>query len=581
MSETKSKNTSYNIEKIPPSSGSEGIFVQVNCCKNLDCDNFNVPIEAPDKSAVFKTCGNDYVLNRQYDNDGQIRFQCLKCSNWYTLYNNQSIYDEYLGISGYFDRMSRANICNSSECKNYYLKVEEHPDAYYKNGKTKFGLQKYKCKSCLGNFTEYDNKNKTWLGQKAHHKNRMIFKLLMSQVSLRSVIDATEIGTKTLYDKIDFFYEQCRKFNQHQEGKIKRRNLKSLRISSDHQFYQTNWRARGDDEYNTQLYNLSSADNNSGYVFVSSLNFDQAGISDAINKDAQLIGDTNKPVPLRKHARYILDHDFDNNPDLDSESPVKGRVRGKPTKGIQVYKNYTMFAHFYHLRELLGNTKYLTLYNDFDPVLPSVINSVFVDRLEDKTMEAYALSFDYHFSGASMKKKEKMREDARIVFENIKDGNQELKHLSEFEAKCRLIELNFDNPFVNKKQKWHYHPTPGAEEMGKRIWWITERNGVGIEDVSGDIITASNNGVDRFFQTCRRKLSFFERTNKKVALQKDKQKNWSQYGAYDPAMLVKLLEIMRVYYNFVKRKDIKQTPAQKLGIVKRGYDITDILYFKG
>ena len=68
---------------------------------------------------------------------------------------------------------------------------------------------------------------------------------------------------------------------------------------------------------------------------------------------------------------------------------------------------------------------------------------------------------------------------------------------------------------------------------------------------------------------------------KEVGSQKDKQKNWSQYGAYDPAILVKLLEIMRVYYNFVKRKGIKDTPAQKLVIVKKGYDITDILYFKG
>ena len=48
----------------------------------------------------------------------------------------------------------------------------------------------------------------------------MIFKLLMSQVSLRSIIDATEIGTKTLYDKIDFFYDQCRKFSQAKEKKI-------------------------------------------------------------------------------------------------------------------------------------------------------------------------------------------------------------------------------------------------------------------------------------------------------------------------------------------------------------------------
>lgn len=580
MSDKSVKNPSYNLEKLPPCSNLGGFKIQVNCCKNPDCDNFNIPIEPSSESEAFSACENAYKLSHDRKKN-EIRFQCLKCLNWATIYNNKSIYYEYLGISGYFDRMSRANICRNPLCKSYYLEVEEHPDAYFKNGKTKIGLQKYKCKSCRVNFTEYDRKHKTWKGQTVHHKNRMIFKLLMSQVSLRSIIDATEIGTKTLYDKIDFFYDQCRKFSQAKEKKISKMKFKSLKISSDHQFYQTNWRAKGDNEYNTQLYNLSSADNNSGYVFISSLNFDPNAISDAVNQDAHLINDLDKPNSLRRHARYILENDYDTNAELDKESPVKSKVRGKSTMGIQVYKNYTMFAHFIHLREMLGNTKYLTLYNDFDSVLSSIMGSVFVDRIENNTLEAYALSFDYHSKGKSLTEREELREMAQRDFDRIKDSQPELKYLSEFEAKCRLVELNFDNPYINNKQKWHYHPTPGAEEVGKRIWWITEREGVDISDISGDIIIANNYGVDRFFQTCRRKLSFFERTNKKVALQKDKQRNWSQYGAYDPAILVKLLEIMRVYYNFVKRKDIKDTPAQKLGIVKKGYDITDILHFKG
>lgn len=575
MSGIKSKKQNYNSEKLPPCSG----FVQVNSCKNPNCDNYNISIEPDLKSKAFSNCGNDYSLNLNHDTN-EIRFQCLKCKSWATIYNNQAIYDEYLGISGYFDKMSRSNICRNDKCKNYYLQAEDHPDAYYKNGKTKTGLQKYKCKSCLSNFTEYDRISKTWNKQKTHHKNRMIFKLLVSQVSLRSIIDATEIGTSTIYAKINFFYEQCRKFSQAKEKKILNSNFHSLNISSDHQFYQTNWRAKGDDEYNVQLYNLSSADNNSGYVFVSSLNFDPEAISDAVNADAQNNGDIDKPVSLRKYARYILDADFDTNPELEKESPIKAIVRGKPTKGMQIYKNYTMFAHFYHLRELLGKTKYLTLYNDYDAAIKSVINSVFVDRIDSNRLEAYALSFDYHHKGKSRAKKEAISNDAQDFFKKLKSEKPELSLLGEFDAKCKLIELNFANAIVRNNEKWHYHPTPGPEEQGKRVWWITERKGIAITDISGDIITASNNGVDRFFQTCRRKLSFFERTNKKVANQKNKEKNWSQYGSYDPSILVKLLEIMRVYYNFVGRKGVKITPAQKLGIVKKSYDINDILYFK-
>ena len=591
MSESKSKNNNYNSGKIPASSviqssllkakkADSDSLLQVNCCKNFDCKNYNIPIETPENDKRFRACGNDYMLQKENKIPSRIRFKCLKCNEWSSLYDNQSIYNEYLGISGYFDKLKRTTHCKNVECINYALDIRDNPDEYVKNGKTAKGMTKYRCKSCKKGFTEVDNKSKTTKHQTKHHKNRMIFKLLMSQVSLRGIIDATEIGSSTIYAKINFFYDQCRKFSQAKEKKIQSTNFKSLKISSDHQFYQTNWRAKGDDEFNVQLYNLSSTDNDSGYVFISSLNFDPQVISEEINKHALAIGDLNKCIPHRHYARYILNDDYGNDKDLQKESPIKAIFRNKPTKGMQVYKTYTMFAHFLHLRELLGKTKYLTLYNDYDSALKSVIAPIFASRVKNNTLEAYALGFSYHAKGESRKKKELKAKQIKEQFEVAQSQDPEFKYLSEFDAKCKMVEINFNNPVIIDKKKWHYHPTPGAEEEGKRIWWITERQSVGIEDVSGDIITASNKGVDRFFQTCRRKLSFFERTNKKVGNQKDKQKNWSQYGAYDPAILVKLLEIMRVYYNFVKRKDVKITPAQKLGIVKKAYDINDILYFK-
>ena len=75
-------------------------------------------------------------------------------------------------------------------------------------------------------------------------------------------------------------------------------------------------------------------------------------------------GDVDKSIALRTYARYILDIDFETNPDLEKESPVNEKVGGKSTTGMQIYKNYTMFAHFFYLRQMLGKTKYLTLYNN-------------------------------------------------------------------------------------------------------------------------------------------------------------------------------------------------------------------------
>ena len=46
-------------------------------------------------------------------------------------------------------------------------------------------------------------------------------------------------------------------------------------------------------------------------------------------------------------------------------------------------------------------------------------------------------------------------------------------------------------------------------------------------------------------------------------------------------MIVKLIEIYRVYYNFCKVGEDKKTPAQRIGLSKGKNKLEDILYFQG
>lgn len=55
---------------------------------------------------------------------------------------------------------------------------------------------------------------------------------------------------------------------------------------------------------------------------------------------------------------------------------------------------------------------------------------------------------------------------------------------------------------------------------------------------------------------------------------------WYGYTAYNPEMIIKLIEIIRVYYNFAKKVGQKITPAMRLGIAAGPVDINDILYGK-
>lgn len=77
----------------------------------------------------------------------------------------------------------------------------------------------------------------------------------------------------------------------------------------------------------------------------------------------------------------------------------------------------------------------------------------------------------------------------------------------------------------------------------------------------------------------RRRVSLEERGLTSAANQ---GRVWFGYNAYDPAVLMKLLEIFRVYYNSCENdtKD-KMTPAMRLGLAKGVIKPQDILYFDG
>jgi hypothetical protein len=51
------------------------------------------------------------------------------------------------------------------------------------------------------------------------------------------------------------------------------------------------------------------------------------------------------------------------------------------------------------------------------------------------------------------------------------------------------------------------------------------------------------------------------------------------YGAYNPASIVKMLGIFRVFYNYCAVGKDGKTPAMRLGLAKGVVDLEDIIYF--
>lgn len=48
----------------------------------------------------------------------------------------------------------------------------------------------------------------------------------------------------------------------------------------------------------------------------------------------------------------------------------------------------------------------------------------------------------------------------------------------------------------------------------------------------------------------------------------NKARTGHSYSAYNPAILTKMTDIYRVYYNYVNKNDKGETPVMKLGLAK-------------
>jgi hypothetical protein len=57
-------------------------------------------------------------------------------------------------------------------------------------------------------------------------------------------------------------------------------------------------------------------------------------------------------------------------------------------------------------------------------------------------------------------------------------------------------------------------------------------------------------------------------------------RRWFGYGPYKPVMVVKLLDILRVFYNFVEVGRDKQIPAMRWGLAKSKIIVEGIIYYQ-
>jgi hypothetical protein len=118
---------------------------------------------------------------------------------------------------------------------------------------------------------------------------------------------------------------------------------------------------------------------------------------------------------------------------------------------------------------------------------------------------------------------------------------------------------------------------PNMGEPEKAMCYLTDIQGYDEGHLAWLYDKASLHAIDRFFMQLRRRLSLLERP---VSSSANLGHRSFGHGPYKPIMVGKVLDIFRVFYNFVEIRRDKHTPAMRLGPAKGKITIDNIIYYQ-
>ncbi len=571
--------------------------IQANFCKNPVCDNYGVPASTqaqPRGPGAASRTRDNYRLSRG-SRKPVTQLVCLCCNEVFPIKSNIGISEESSRIGQYLEPGDEPS-CPNDLCANHGVGISAGKIAYQSFGKTKSGSQRYRCKRCGQSFSV----GKSTTGHKQPHKNKLIFKLLMNKSPLKRICEVADVRMETVYGKIDFLHRQCLAFAADRERKLLNgKPIHRIYASADRQEYVVNW-SRREDKRNVKLTAIGSADNLTGYVFQMNLNYAPFLDTDEIEADALALGDQSMQPAFRRYAHVWLNVDYEQNlikpvsrktavtglngsiedayqvavgrDDVESSERIAS-TRRLPSRGVQIHSEYTMYGHFFHLQKLFGGAEKVRFFLDQDSGIRAACLSAFQSEVANRSCDAFYVRTN---KDLTVDEKRRALSDSRREFKASQAVNP---GLSENDVKLLLIKQRMATMTeIGKwKDRWLLHPFPSMSEPEKAICYLTDLGDYDADHLAWLYNKASMHGIDRFFMQVRRRLSLLERP---ISTASSARRTWYGYSPYNPAVIVKLLDIFRVFYNYCLVGEDGQTPAMRIGLAKGKTDMEKIIYFQ-
>jgi hypothetical protein len=422
---------------------------------------------------------------------------------------------------------------------------------------------------------------------------------LVNKAPLNRIVELCDVSFPTLYDKIVFINRQCALFAASREALLPKMDLGRRYLSTDRQDYIVNWGSRTNRK-TVQLTAVATADRASGYLFAFSPNFDSSLDQDEVETDWLAARDADKAPQLRDTARLWTKADyaeslaraaatplpalkgrvgdeiaakFEGRSDLDAvEAVVEGQQL--PSRGVQVHADYLVHGHFHLLRHLFRSTSRVNFSLDEDSGLLAACMGAFGERVRDHSAEVVQVRIAKELT---IDNRRKELADARAAFKAARvalPGSAATApdpRLEELRAATSIVadtvrSLREASPEPTRKlgQVWIKSPVPDAAEPMKFWRYVSDNSHLSDRATAFLLRMSTLAPVDKVFGMLRRRVAMFERPINSVHRAR---RSWHIYAAYDPRMVGLLLEIFRVWHNWLWRSPRdKRTAAERLGL---------------
>ena len=117
------------------------------------------------------------------------------------------------------------------------------------------------------------------------------------------------------------------------------------------------------------------------------------------------------------------------------------------------------------------------------------------------------------------------------------------------------------------------------DEGYRKVNCLTDVTDLSIDELSNLIIGVNSRVINNYFQKIRRRISILERP---LVTARGDGRSYI-YTNYNPKYAQYILTIFRTMYNFCWTTEFRgkvSTPAMKLGLTDKAFNIKDIIYFK-